>query len=550
MWRIFTSLLTLLLISHPAIAAGAPDTGAMNALLHTFEQTAGQWPPIIIPITTWVFWTLVTLSWSWGFGEMALKGAELKELIAELVKRTFMVGFFWWLLISAPELGGAIVNGFGWIGSKLAVGNTPVSTISPSSIFDIGISLVTQILKKLSMTSPYDNVGYVLVALGIIVIFAYITLQLMVVIIQYYFFLNAGVVMMGFLGHEWSREYGINYFKLMLGIGVKYLTMQLIIVLSLGIVDGWLKQSDLTWTQLIIILPTMIVIWGLVREVPQMAQSLVSGNDQTTGNAVAGAMQAAAATAALAAGGYAAVGGMSGMAGKAMQGAGDMSQLLQGAWNEASGGGEGGDAGSDPATSAPPNTDMPAQGDNGGSETGSPENASMSEPAPQAAPSNNATPSSMPSSAAYGGETSSSDTQASDNNAQSAPQRQVNQKGFTGTAAAAAGIASRAVGNQLKGSAKNAFKAGMGKFTASFTTPSNSALGRAAQSLKPNTTPPAPPNGGESQAWMQQQGGFSRLSALHQQQATQNYEQWKDDPNHTFTLNEYVSYTQDKNNQE
>ncbi|MCL1132760.1 P-type conjugative transfer protein TrbL, partial [Shewanella sairae] len=175
-------------------------------------------------------------------------------------------------------------------------------SISPSSIFDIGISLVTQILEKLSVTKPIDSLAYAAVGIGILIIFAFITLQLMVLIIQYYFFLNAGVVMLGFLGHEWSREYGINYFKLMIGLGVKYLTMQLIIVLTLDITQTWMKQSDLTWTQLIIILPTMIVLWGLIREVPQMAQSLVSGTDQTTGNAVAGAMQAAAAVAALAAG--------------------------------------------------------------------------------------------------------------------------------------------------------------------------------------------------------------------------------------------------------
>lgn len=542
MLRIIALLLTALFISPSVIAAGAPDTGAMNELLHTFEQTAGQWPAIIMPITTWVFWTLVTLSWSWGFGEMALKGADFKELIAELVKRTFMVGFFWWLLISAPELGAAIVNGFGWIGSKLA-GNTAITAISPSSIFDIGISLVTQILKKLSMTDLVDSLGYVLVALGIIVIFAFITLQLMVVIIQYYFFLNAGVVMMGFLGHEWSREYGINYFKLMLGIGVKYLTMQLIIVLSLGIVDGWLKQSDLTWTQLIIILPTMIVLWGLIREVPQMAQSLISGSDQTTGNAVAGAMQAAAATAALAAGGYAAAGGISGMGGKAMRGAGDMSQLLQGAWNEASDGGEGIDGNmgnSDPATSAPPNTEISPSNDNEA-------NAASDASAPPPSENSAALPNNDNTSTTNNGETAPSDTQTSDNPPKKVPQGQGHQKGLMGTAAAAAGIASRSVGHQLKGSAKNAFKAGMEKFTAPLTTPSDSSLGRAAQAVNPKSAINA---ANKQPPWMQQSGGLQNLSPEDQLQARKSYAQWIEEPEHTFSLNEYISYTQGKNNQE
>jgi len=478
---VITAVFIMLFALNPALAAtGAPDTGAMNELLRIFENTAGQWPAIIQPITTWLFWSLVTISWAWGFGEMALKGADVKELLAELFKRTFMVGFFWWLLISAPALAAAIVNGFTWIGGQLAGSSSAYTSISPSSIFDIGISLVTKILKKLSVTDPIDSLGYVLVAIGIIVIFAFITLQLMVLIIQYYFFLNAGVVMMGFLGHEWSREYGINYFKLMIGLGVKYLTMQLIIVLTLDITQRWLKESDLTWTQLIIILPTMIILWGLIREVPQMAQSLVSGSDQTTGNAVAGAMQAAAATAAIAAGAFAAAGGASGMSSKMMQGAGNMAQLLQGAWNEASGG-DGDDSGdgeastneSDPATGSPPDSASSDSGGDDGASDGGGEAGYNS---------GNGDNASEASSGVDNGSAASSSSSNATGNAEPSPSK--SSRGFAATAALAAGIAGKAVGNELKGSAKNAFKSGLSKFTAPLSTPSNSVIGRAAQSIK------------------------------------------------------------------
>lgn len=576
---VITVPLMMLFALNPALAAtGAPDTGAMNELLRIFENTAGQWPAIIKPVTTWLFWTLVTISWAWGFGEMALKGADVKELLAELFKRTFMIGFFWWLLISAPQLAAAIVNGFTWIGGKLAGNSLAYTSISPSSIFDIGISLVTKILKKLSITNPVDSLGYVLVAIGIVVIFAFITLQLMVLIIQYYFFLNAGVVMMGFLGHEWSREYGINYFKLMIGLGVKYLTMQLIIVLTLDITQGWLKESDLTWTQLVIILPTMIIIWGLIREVPQMAQSLVSGSDQTTGNAVAGAMQAAAAMAAIAAGAFAAAGGGS----KMMQGAGNMSQLLQGAWNEASGGEGGGDGEastneSDPATGTPPDSaSSDSGGDDGASnegseagyDSGSSDNASeagfgndSNEPNNEGPQTNDSAQSGSPSetsSSADNGSTANSENSSGANGSgsdnasgnagvsSSAPK-----KGFAATAALAASIAGKAIGNELKGSAKNAFKSGMSKFTAPFSTPSNSVTGRAAQSLNPNkSTNEGRAESSSSVPWMQQSGGFQNLSSQAQQQARNNFNEWKEDPGHTFGLDDYVSYTQDKNNHE
>lgn len=537
-----------------APTAGAPDTGAMDELLRTFENAAGQWPAIIIPITTYLFWTLVTISWAWSFGMMVLNGGDTKDIVAELCKRTIMVGFFFYLLLNAHELGAIIINSFASIGAKLAGSGAAQTAISPSSVFDIGLSLVSKMMSKLHGFDIASSIGYILVSLGILVIFAFIVLNLMVVIIQYYFLLNAGVVMLGFLGHEWSRDYGINYFKLMIGIGVKYLTMQLIIVLTLNIIDTWVKQSELTWTQLLIILPMMIVIWGLVREIPQMAQSLVSGSDQTTGNAVAGAMQAAALTAAAAAGAYGAMGGATGM----LQGAGNMSRLAGAAWDAASeGGGEGGEGGdgggeNDPATSTPPES---GSGSGDSSAAGSGAGDSSADAAGSDAGDSGAA-SSSPGSGEQGasGEASSGDSAGDTPPKEGANKDNGAKRGFLGTAAVAAGIAGGAIGKQMKGSAANAFKSAM----TAFNTPSDSVVGRAAASLKPNDPSLQPQkknpmnDAGKSGAskpepWMQQSGGFSKLSKPNQQQALKNFSQWINDPKHTFNLEEYVSYTQGKN---
>lgn len=429
----------LLLLMPSAYAQGIPESGAINELLRTFETAAGQWPPVLRQYATYVFVALVTISWAWTFFWMAFKEANFTELLAELTRRSLMIGFFYWLLMDGTWIAQQIVEGFQFLATALTGRH-----IHPSSIFDIGFSLGSEIIKKLSLAQIADSFGFFFAGLGILIVFAFITLEMMLVIIQYYIMLNLGVIMMGLLGHEWSREYAINYFRLMLGLGVKFLSMQMIIVLSMTVMQNWLQASSLTWTQVLVILPCVIVIWGLVREVPALAQSLISGSDSTTGNAMAGVMQAAAATAALAAGAYA---GAAALGGAAMGGMANLGNLLGNAWDLASG-----DA--DPATSSLPDTDpspdsgsgaeLPrSHGDSAGSFSG-------------ASSSNSASP-----------QTGSSSS--------SPPQSKL------ATAGKAAKIAGAAIAKETLSSAKNAFLAGLKR---PIEARQDTVIGRAANSLK------------------------------------------------------------------
>ena len=303
-------------------ATGVPDTGAIQEIENLFREAASQWPPVIMKYTAWLFWTLVTISWTWTFGMMALKGTNTVEIIAELTRRTILVGIFWWLLLSAPYLGEKIVGSFSYIGDQL-VGKP----ISATDIFDIGLSLSLSILEGIAFWKGPANLGYVLVAICIVVILALIALQMLLIVVQYYVFLNAGVIMMGFLGHEWSREYAINYFRLLLALAVKFFIMQVIVVLTMTLLDTWIKASDLTWIQVMVMLPVLIVIYGLIKEIPAMAASMISGKD-STGGAVASAIEGAAMIGALA---------MSGGSGAmAMgQGVGGAGNLAFNAWKQA-----------------------------------------------------------------------------------------------------------------------------------------------------------------------------------------------------------------------
>ncbi|AZQ13324.1 P-type conjugative transfer protein TrbL [Shewanella khirikhana] len=442
----------LLLLMPSAYAQGIPESGAINELLRTFETAAGQWPPILRQYATYVFVALVTISWAWTFFWMAFKEANFTELLAELTRRSLMIGFFYWLLMDGTWIAQQIVEGFQFLATALTGRH-----IHPSSIFDIGFSLASEIIKKLSWTQIGDSIGFVLAGLGILIVFAFITLEMLLVIIQYYIMLNLGVIMMGLLGHEWSREYAINYFRLMLGLGVKFLSMQMIVVLSMTVMQGWLQASSLTWTQVLVILPCVIVIWGLVREVPALAQSLISGSDSTTGNAMAGAMQAAATTAAIAAGAYA---GAAAIGGAGVGGAANMGSLLRNSWAQANA------ADSDPATSQLPDGDSESGASSGS--TGS-SNASSELPRSHG---NNSSSGNVDGGNVQG---SISGSPSSSPPASGPPQSKL------ATAGKAAKIAGAAIAKETLSSAKNAFLAGLKR---PIEARQDTVIGRAANSLK------------------------------------------------------------------
>ena len=534
--RLGLFILLLILFPSSAFANGVPDTGAIDVLLQTFENAAGTWPDIIKQYTIWVFWSLVTISWAWTFGEMALKGGGIQDVLVELTRRTILIGFFFWLFTDATKIASAIVEGFQFIAIKLGA-----NPIKASSIFDMGYSIGAKILKKLSLTKPAESMMFALAGLAILVIFAFISLQLLLVTIQYYVLLNAGVVMMGFLGHEWSREYGIAYFRLMLGLGVKFFTMQLIIVLSMSVLNNWIQTSDLTWTQVLLMLPIACVIWGLNREVPLMAQSLVSGSDSTTGDSLAGALQAATTMAAVAAGAYAGAGALAkGMAG----GGANIGSLLGNAWQQA---GELGD--SDPGVDSLPDSESSdySNGDSSGFQGGGDDfgdyQGELSGETDSAAETSSETPQTSESNA----------SNASSESAGAAKMSPLKKAGI------AAKIAGAAIASEGLNSAKSAFKKGM---LSNFSSNQNSVVGRAAQTLaaagdvSTNTgsvSDKATAGGGgksstSSTQWWKGSGGFDGLNNKQKIAASLAHQEWlKADDKHSFGLKEYVSYTQEHN---
>lgn len=303
--RVVFFIISLFTLTFPSLlfAAPIPENNNLDNIIKVYSAATLAWEPVIHNLTLGLFWGLVTISFTWSSIQIALKGGGLVDVIADLTTRVLTVGFAVWLIDNAPDLARVLIESFQEVGSRLSGG---LIKFSPSSVVELAINVISVVFEKISIWDPTLSLMLFLTALVILICFALVAMEMMILIITAYVTVSGGIVMMGFLGSEWTRENAMNYFTAVLGIAVKMFVMQLIFILGYGFINEWTSamDTDSPNTHYLALLGVSIVFYGLIREIPQMAASLASGRFTMAGGGMQAAVGAAvgmAAGAALAA---------------------------------------------------------------------------------------------------------------------------------------------------------------------------------------------------------------------------------------------------------
>ncbi|WP_235424044.1 P-type conjugative transfer protein TrbL [Citrobacter koseri] len=289
----------LLFIPTLSFAADPPNVHSIDQIIKAYQTATQTWEPVIHKLTLGLFWGLVIISFTWSSIKIALKDGGIVDVLADLVTRTMTIGVSVWLLNEAPNLARTLINSFQYIGNQLSGGAVK---FSPGNILELAMNIISIVYSKASTWEPLDTLMFFLTSLIILICFALIAMDMTVLIVSAYITVSGGIVMMGFLGSEWTREHAINYFTAVLGVALKMFVMQLIIMLGYNFIRDWCTGMDSNSDTLayLALLGVSVVFYGLVREIPQIAASLASGRF-TQGNgagAMASMIQTAVTTAA------------------------------------------------------------------------------------------------------------------------------------------------------------------------------------------------------------------------------------------------------------
>jgi type IV secretion system protein TrbL len=312
---IFLCLAFFALDAHAAI----DNAGVMDNALDRYSAAAAGWADVITNAATWLFWTLVLISMVWTFGMMALRRADMAEFFAELVRFTIFTGFFWWLLINGPYFASSIYRSLRQLaGTATGLGHG----LSPSGIVDIGFEIFDKVLDQSSFWTPVDSAVGILMALGILVILALVSINMLLLLVAGWILAYGGVFFLGFGGSRWTTDMAINYYKTVLGVAAQLMAMVLLVGIGKPFLDDYYNSMSvgISIKEMGVLLIVTIILLALVNKIPSLIAGIITGasvGGAGIGSFGAGVALGAAgmATAAAATGGAAIAAGASSAAG-------------------------------------------------------------------------------------------------------------------------------------------------------------------------------------------------------------------------------------------
>ncbi|MGP5563444.1 P-type conjugative transfer protein TrbL [Vreelandella alkaliphila] len=512
-------LLVFLLVSQSAWAEIEPD-GVLDDVADRFLTASSLWGATIVEHATWLFWTLVLISMVWTFGMMALRKADIGEFFAELVRFIIFTGFFWWLLMNGPYFAMSIIDSLRTMG---ATAGGLDRELTPSEPISIAFDIIVKSAKSYSFTSPIDNLSIFLITLAILACMAVVSANVLLALVNAWILAYAGVFVLGFGGSRWTSDIAINYFRSVLGIALKLLTMTLLIGVAISIMDGYYSDlsENVTMRELMVVFVVALVLVVLIHSVPNMIAGLVPGGGgpaSASGSLSAGALVGGA----IGAGATVASGGAA-LGGAAMSGATNVAggaSAIKAAFEKAQAtSGDGAMAGFAGSDISPGMGSVLSSGSESGSDAGS-----FAEAAGFA----------------------NNDSAGSSGFGRAASMA----AGTTGELAK--GIGSKVAGSfQAKvsqtagGRLASSIREGMGQSDGSAQEQKSDATGEGsnAPSFGSNSL-----GGSDQGGWVNQTGGFDSLSSEDQNKARQSHAEWqaRDPEKHTFDVGAYVSYTQER----
>lgn len=304
MARLNRSMLSTLLIIGlfvmSAHANAAIDATSIDNMIVKFQTAASTWQAPLLNYATNLFWILAFIQFSWAMIGLAFRGDDLSIWASTIVNQIMYVGFMSWLLMNSATFAEAIVNSF----RQAASTASGYSLLTPSDFFVNGWKIVQEILNSVSAWSPIDSLGMLIASIIIMIAFALICAFLVLALVEMYIVVSASVLMMGFAGSQWTKDYALKTIQYAVSVGAKIFILQLIAGLGLTFIKEWATGFNVEDNvSLVGMIGCSVVLLALTKIVPDMLQGVINGSSIGSGAALTSALRAvAAATAGAAAG--------------------------------------------------------------------------------------------------------------------------------------------------------------------------------------------------------------------------------------------------------
>ena len=268
-----------LAICEPAVAQ------SFNNIVDTIQtritDTAKSWEATILQAATSLFWLLALIEIGICAVWLAINSATLEAWFGELVRRILFIGFFLFVLTTGPQLAKDVVDSLFQIGGG-------AGSVSPADVFDAGLKVGASLSEKISFGLFEDNalaMAAVVSMIVVVICFGLVTAIFIAVITEMYVGLLAGMIMLGFGGTSYTKDFAIRYLIYAFSVGMKLMALVMIASIGsdvlIGIAEDPMTEESAYATTAIA--GIAVIIFMVAMYVPNIVQGVVQGVSVTGG---------------------------------------------------------------------------------------------------------------------------------------------------------------------------------------------------------------------------------------------------------------------------
>ena len=290
----------LLLIFPLFLFAEVSTDNQAQGLLTIFDAAKNTWIAAIIPFALNLFWLLVIIDWVWTFGMLLLKGTEISEILATVIQKVLIIGFFLAMFQYTTWLD-TIPQSFGQLADTI---NALPQRITPDTILEQGFSIVDTVWGSTSwFSNPGDSIGLMIAGLVILFAFILMTAMFFTVMVKLYLLMVGAYFILALGGLSYTRTMGVNAIIAVFKAGFELFFIKLLLGFSLNTITTMAANVGTDNSSIMAMIGISILIAALVSMVSGLVDSLAHGTLGTNGSLASNTKSAMIGTGAGAVGG-------------------------------------------------------------------------------------------------------------------------------------------------------------------------------------------------------------------------------------------------------
>jgi type IV secretion system protein TrbL len=276
--------ITLILLAATQKAAAADDYGIV---MKGYEALSANFGKVIAQAALYLLIILIAIDVVWTVLNLTIKGASPNDILVHTSVRIVWYGFLS-LMIGSNYIS-LFIFGF----KKLGETSSGLSIVTPGAVFGKGIDLITTITTNFAsaglaaLINPFIAFSLGLSIILILLAYAVMTAQYLMILVQMYFFISVVPLLISFGGLSYGRDFAMKAISGTIVIGIRLLAIYFVLAVGDGmaaILGGELATSGITnmspiWTTVGV--AALLAI--LAVKVPTLASDIISGSASLSG---------------------------------------------------------------------------------------------------------------------------------------------------------------------------------------------------------------------------------------------------------------------------